>query len=330
MKRREALAAFTLLAVAGPLKAQPAGRIPRVGVLHAGSAKESAAIQREPFERGLREHGWVPGSTVLIEYRYAEGNPGRLPQLAADFARARVDVIVARAPAAIHAARHATATIPIVMSAGTDDPVAEGLAKSLSQPGGNVTGILSLIWELDKKRLELLKEAFPATSRVAVLANPTFNPGRYPKHIAALHESGRSLKVQLQVFEVSRADEIATAFAAIGQGQFDGLLVQGDPQVLDHNRSEIVWMAAKLKLPAVYPWQFFADAGGLMSYGANLPAFHHRSATYVSRILRGAKAGDLPIEQPAKFELAVNVGAAKAQGLTIPQSVLFRADHLIP
>jgi putative ABC transport system substrate-binding protein len=138
------------------------------------------------------------------------------------------------------------------------------------------------------------------------------------------------LKLQLQVFEVRRADEIAGVFGAIGQGQFEALLVQGDPQVLDHNRSEIVAMAAKHKLPAVYPWHFFAEAGGLMSYGTRFSAFHHRSATYVSRILRGAKAGELPIEQPSKYELVVNVGAAKAQGLTIPQSVLIRADHLIP
>jgi putative tryptophan/tyrosine transport system substrate-binding protein len=330
MKRRAAIVVIALLAAtAGGAMAQP-GKVPRIGVLHAGSSKESSTIQREPFERGLREHGWAPGSNVLIDYKYAEGNTARLDELAAALVRSGVDVIVTRAPAAITAARRATSTIPIVMSAGTDDPVAQGLAKSLSQPGGNVTGILTLIWELDKKRLELLKEAFPGISRVAVLANPNFDTSRYGKHVAALHESGRSLNLQLQIFEVRRADEIAKAFEAISRGPFQALLVQGDPQVLDHNRSEVVAMAAKHRLPAVYPWHFFAEAGGLMSYGTSFPAFHHRSATYVSRILRGANAGELPIEQPSKFELIVNVGAARAQGLAIPQSVLFRADHLIP
>jgi putative ABC transport system substrate-binding protein len=330
MKRRAAIVGIAVLAAAASRVMAQSGKIPRVGVLHAGSSNESPTIQREPFERGLREQGWVPGSNVLIDYKYAEGNAGRLDELAAALIRSGVDVIVARAPAAINAARRATATIPIVMSAGTDDPVAGGLVKSLSQPGGNVTGILTLIWELDKKRLELLKEAFPGISRVAVLANPDFDRGRYAKHVAALHDSGRSLKLQLQIFEVRRADEIAVAFTAIGQRQAEALLVQGDPQVLDHNRSEIVAMAAQHRLPAVYPWHFFAEAGGLMSYGTSFSAFHHRAATYVSRILRGAKAGELPIEQPSKYELVVNVGAAKAQGLTIPQSVLFRADRLIP
>lgn len=330
MKRRQAILGIVLLAVASPAIAQQTGKIARVGVLHAGSSKESPAIQREPFERGLREHGWTAGSNLVIDYRYAEGNSARLDELAAALVRAGMDVIVARGPNAISAARRATAKIPIVMSAGTDDPVAAGWVKTLSQPGGNVTGVLTLLWELDKKRLELLKEAFPDVRRVAVLTNPDFDPGRYATHVATLHDSARGLKLQLDIVEVRRPDQIAAAFAGAVHAGAQALLVQGDPLVLDHNRSAIVAMAAKHKLPAVYPWPFFAEAGGLMSYGASFSAFHHRAATYVSRILRGARAGDLPIEQPSQYELVVNMGAAKAQGLTIPQSVLFRADHLIP
>jgi putative ABC transport system substrate-binding protein len=304
-------------------------RTPRVGVLHAGSSKESPAIQREPFERGLRELGWAPGSTVLIEYRYAEGNAAKLPELALDLVRARVDVIVARAPAAISAARQATTTIPIVMSAGTDDPVARGWVKSMSQPGGNVTGLLTLVTELDNKRLELLKETFPRIRRVAVLSNPSLDGDAYARNLATLRANATRLNVTLEIFEIRRLQDLHEAIAAIGRGQFEGLLVRGDPQVIDHHRSAITAMATANRLPAVYPWRFFAEAGGLISYGTNFPGFHHRSATYVSRILRGAKPGALPIEQPSNFELVVNVGAAKALGLLLPPTLLFRADELI-
>ena len=309
--------------------AQQASKLPRVGVLHAGSSKEAVTIQREPFERGLRELGWMPGSNVLVDYRYAEGSAARLAELAVDLVRSRVDVTVARGESAIDAARQATTTIPIVMSARAGDPVADGLVKNLSRPGGNITGITTLVWDLDGKRLELLKEAFPWIRRVAVLANPNFHAGRYEQHVTALQGMARSLTLQLEVFEVTRPEEIAGVFAAIGRARVDALLVRGDPHVLDHNRREVAAMAAKHRLPAIYPWRFFAEAGGLMSYGTSLPGFHHRSATYVSRILRGANPGDLPIEQPTNFELVVNVAAAKAQGLTIPQSVLFRADQVI-
>lgn len=328
-RRKFLLAAGALLTAPLAADAQQAGKIPRVAVLHPGSSKEAPAVQREPFERGLRELGWVPGSNVLIDYRYAEGDSPRLAELALDLVRSKVDVIVARSPAAIHAARRATTSIPIVMSAGGDDPVAEGLVNNMSRPGGNVTGIVSLVFELDSKRLELLKEAFPAIRLVAVLANPNYDPARHQGRIAAIQASARSLKVQIEIFDVRRADEIASAFAAISRAQADALLVQGEPQVLDHNRRQIATIAAKHRLPAIYPWRFFVEAGGLMSYGTSLPGFHHRSATYVSRILRGANPAELAIEQPTQFELVVNVVAAKAQGLTIPQSVLFRADQLI-
>lgn len=329
MKRRAFLTGLGVMAVLSSAQAQKQGKVPRVGVLHAGSSKEPPAAQREPFERGLRELGWVPGSTVLIDYRYAEGNAARLADLAADLVRSGVDVIVARAPVAIHAARKATTTIPIVMSAGGHDPVGDGVAKNLSRPGLNVTGILSLIAELDGKRLELLKETFPRASRVAVLANPNIDAGRYPKNFEVLKEKARSLNLQLQAFDITRADELPGALSAIGQAQVDALLVRGDPEVLDPRRSEIVAVAAKHRLPAVYPWRFFAEVGGLMSYGTSFPGMHHRAASFVSRILKGANAGDLAIEQPTKFDLVVNVKTAKALGLEIPKAVLFRADEII-
>jgi putative ABC transport system substrate-binding protein len=328
MKRRAAIVGIAVLAAtAGRVMAQ-SGKIPRVGVLHAGSSKESATIQREPFERGLRELGWVPGSTVLIDYRYAEGNTSRLSVLAAELVRSKVDVMVARGNAAIDAARWTSATIPIVMSAGSD-PVAEGIVQNLSRPGGNITGLALLTFELDGKRLELLKETFPGIGRVALIANPENEPRGYKGRIADLRADARALKVDLELFEVSQAAELASAFAAISRGRFDGLLVRAEPRLMDQQRHEIAAMAAKLRLPAMYWWRFYAEAGGLMSYGESIPGFHHRSAAYVSRILKGANPADLAIERPSKFELTINLKAAKALGVEIPKAMLFRADELI-
>jgi putative ABC transport system substrate-binding protein len=309
-------------------QAQQNGKVPRVGVLSPGSSKEPVSIQREPFERGLRELGWLPGSTVLIEYRYGEGSAVRMTEMAVDLARSAVDLIVARGVPAIHAARRAAPGIPIVMSAA-EDPVAEGLVSNLSRPGGNITGLSVLAFDLDGKRLELLKESFPGIRRVAIITNPTFEPAAFQNRIAALHASARSLNLSLEVLEVRRAEEIARASAAVGGGKFDALMIRPDPQVIDPHRKELVGIAAKYRIPAIYPWRFFVEAGGLMSYGTSIPAFHHRSATYVSRILKGANPGDLAIEQPTTFELIVNAAAAKAQGLALPQSLLFRADQLI-
>lgn len=329
MKRRQAILGIVLLAAgASRTQAQQARKVPRVGVLHPGTSKEAASLQREPFERGLRELGWVPGSTVLIDYRYAEGNAARLSDLSVDLIRSGVDVIVARSPAAIRAVRLATATIPIVMSAGDEEHLTlEGLVKNLSRPGGNITGIA--VFDLDGKRLEMLKEAFPAASRVAILTNPSFDGDRYEARIAGLQAIARSLNLHIEMFEVTRSDRLAPALASIGQAKADALFVRGDPQVLDPRRAEIVAMAAKLRLPAMYWWRFFPEAGGLMSYGPSISAFHHRAATYVSRILKGANAGDLAIERPTKFDLVVNLKTAKALGVEISKTVLFRADEVI-
>ena len=326
MRRREAIFGIALMG-AGVAMAQ-SRKVPRVAVLHAGSSEEPASVQREPFERGLRELGWTPGTDVMIDYRYAEGNAALIPQLAADLARSTPEVIVARGNASVDAVRRATAVIPIVMSGWNGDPVADGVVKNLHRPGVNLTGI-STFAELDGKRLELLKEAFPTITRVAVIANPTFDAQRYGHHTAALRTTASQLKVEVQHFEVKRKEDIAGAFAAIERARCDALLVRGDPQVLDPNRSEIVAMANKQRLPAMYWWRFFVEAGGVMAYGESIPGFHYRSASYVSRILRGARPADLAIEQPTTFELVVNLKTARALGFELPKPLLFRADAII-
>ena len=304
------------------------GKAPRVGVLHGGNSKEAPSIQREPFEQGLREQGWIPGSSVQIDYRYAEGDPNRLAPLAAELVRSGVDVIVARGNTAIDAARKATSTIPIVMSAWAGDPVSSGLAKSLSRPGGNITGV-RVFAELDSKRLELLKETFPATLRVGVIGNPDFGRGEFAQQMEWLRASARLLKLEVQVFELRRPPDIDIVFAEIARTKLDALLVRGDPIVMDPSRNQIVERIAKRRLPAIYWWPFFVEAGGLMSYGERFSAFHRGAAGYVSRILRGAKPGELPIEQPQEFDLAVNLKTAKQLGLEIPNLVLLRATRVI-
>jgi putative ABC transport system substrate-binding protein len=328
-RRRFLVAIAALLATPLAANAQSTVKPPRVGVLHAGSSNEATSIQREPFERGLGELGWTPGANVLVDYRYAEGNAARLPQLARELVGSDVQVIVARGDAAVRAARDATASIPIVMSAWAGDPVADGIVKSFAQPGGNVTGLAGGTFELDGKRLELLKETFPKITSVAILANPRFEAGRYQEQIAAVQRNARSVKLQAQVFEVTRAEELAKAFDEMRRGRFGALLVRGDPLVLDHHRREIGELAAKYRLPAVYHWPFFVEAGGLMSYGISISALHHRSASYVSRILKGAKPGELPLEQLSELELVINLKAARGLGIEIPKAVLFRATKLI-
>jgi putative ABC transport system substrate-binding protein len=328
--KRLAVTLLVLALLAAPLgaEAQQAGKVPRIGVLNPGSSTESPAVQREPFERGLRELGWTPGSNISIEYRYGEGNVTRLTELAAELVRLGVDAIVARGPVAIRAARQATVTIPIVMSSAAD-PVTDGAVKSLARPGGNVTGIANMVWELDGKRLELLKEVLPQLTRVGVLANPMREPRRYKELATKLLAGARSLSLQVQVFEVTRPEEITRAFAAIDKAQVGALLVLADTQILEPNRAQVVAMTSKQRLPAIYPWRFYVEIGGLMAYATSVPGFHYRSATYVDRILKGAKPADLPVEQPTKFELVVNLKTAKTLGLTIPQSVLARADEVI-
>ncbi len=305
---------------------QQTGKVPRIGVLFSGSSSETSATQREPFERGLRDLGWFPGSNIVIEYRFGEGSQERLETAAAEVARQGMDVFVARANGAVRAAQRASPTIPIVMST-VDDPVASGFVKSLARPGGRITGIANLVSQLDGKRLELLKETIRGLTRVAVLTNPAMSV--YERSVAHRGDIAHNLGLDLREFKVTRPDGIARTFDAIDGAHVGALLVVADTLVLEPNRLQIVDNAAKHRLPTMYPWRFYTEIGGLMSYASDLPASHRRSAVYVDKILKGAKPGDLPVEQPTKFELVINLRTAKTLGLTISPSILLRADQVI-
>lgn len=308
--------------------AQLPSAVPRVGVLSPQNSTEAATLQRIPFEQGLRELGWTPGRDVIIEYRYAEGDLRKLADLAAELVGLRVNVIVARSPPAIRAAQQATAAIPIIMAAGTD-PVREGFVKSLGRPGGNISGLAVFVDDLGAKQLELLKTAVPKLRRVAVLVNPTMSAEQDRPFLAQLNAVARGLKADVAVIEVDRPKNIETAFATIAQGRFDALLVRADPLVLEPHAAEVVRLASAQHLPAMYPWRLYVDAGGLMSYATGLSAFHRRSATYVDKILRGARPESLPIEQPLIYELVINLKTAKALGLEVPSLLLLQANEVI-
>jgi putative ABC transport system substrate-binding protein len=309
-------------AVPRELMAQPAGKVYRIGALSPGYSTEPPTLQREPLEQGLRDLGWIPGSNVVIEYRYAEGKLDRLQPLADELVRLKVDAIIARSDAAALAARKATTTIPIVVSSAAN-PIGSGLVDTLARPGKNVTGIANMSQDLEGKRLELLKEAVPRLARVALLRNP--NMVRGPLDVAA----ARSLGLETQTFDVRSPQDIPEAFAAIDRARFGAILVFADIFILEPNRAHVVALALKYRLPAMYPWQMYVDAGGLMSYAVNIPTFHRRSATFVDKILRGANPAEIPVEVPTRLELVVNLKTAKALGLTIPPSVLARADQVI-
>jgi putative ABC transport system substrate-binding protein len=319
--------ALALALVTAPLTvdAQPAAKVYRIGLLGGSPPTSPGGSPWEGFSQGLRELGYVEGQNILIEGRYYGDRTERLPALAAELVRLKVDVIVAGAPPAPEAAQRATSTIPIVMAVH-QDPVGSGLVASLARPGRNVTGLSVLSPELVGKQLQLLKEAVPGISRVAVLSDPTI-----PLHALLLREAevaARSLKVQLQVLEARAPSDFASAFSAMTKDRAGGLMVFGNLMFFAE-RSRIVELAAQNRLPAIYTVREYAEAGGLMAYGRNLRESYRRAATYVDKILKGAKPGDLPIEQPTKFELVVNLKTAKALGLTIPPSLLLRADQVI-
>ena len=307
-----------------PADAQQPARASRIGFLGT-SSPSTAPHALEAFRQGLRGLGYLEGQNIVVEYRWAQGRQERLSGLAAELVRLNVDVIVAPNTQAALAARAATRTIPIVF-AGVADPVGTGLVASLARPGGNTTGLSFLSPELSAKQLELLKEAVPKTSRVAVLWNPG-NPG-LALTLREAEVAARALGVQVQLLEARGPDEIDSAFLAMTRERADGLLILGDAVFLLH-RTRIVGLAAKSRLPAMYNFKEFVDAGGLMAYAANLADLFRRAAVYVDKILKGAKPGDLPVEQPTRFELVVNLKTARALGLTIPQSVLIRADEVI-
>ena len=322
---RRAFVVGTGALLAAPLAAegQQAAKIARIGYLALNLA--ASPHLHEAFRQGLRDLGYVEGRNVAIEYRDADGKYDRLPALAAELVALKVD-LMAGAYQATLAAKNATKTIPIIMVA-VADPVRIGLIASLVRPGGNITGLaLFAGTEIIGKHLELLKEAVPNLSRVAVLSNPA-----NPMHVLRLREveaAGRSLRVQVQILKAQGPEEFDSAFAAMTRERAGALYVVGDPMFVSHRR-RLPELAAKSRLPAVYELKDYVEAGGLMVYGPSTLDIYRRAATYVDKILKGAKPGDLPVEQPTKFELVINLKTAKALGLTIPPSLLQRADQVI-
>jgi|SRR5712692_10350646 len=312
-----------LLAAPLAVEAQPAAKMPRVGLLGLGSAESSPLF--EALRQGLRERGWVEGQNIAFEDRTTAGHYSRLPDVAAELVRLKVDVIVTWGTTPALAARKATGTIPIVTTSGSD-PVETGLAASLARPGGNVTGLTTSGRELVGKRIELLKETLPGLSRIAVLWNPESRT-----QLGSLRNAeaaAKSLGLHVQPAEVRRPEDLEKAFASIAQKRPEALVLAPSNMFRAH-RARIVALAARHRLPATFWERSYVEAGGLMSYGPDEKAIFRQLANYVDRILKGAKPGDLPIEQPTKFELVINMKTAKALGLTIPPSLLARADEVI-
>jgi putative ABC transport system substrate-binding protein len=308
-------------------KAQQAGKIARIGYLTGTNLAASPRLH-EAFRQGLRDLGYVEGRNLVIEYRSAEGKLERLSALAAELVALKVDVIVAGGRPPALAAKQATSALPIVFAVAAD-PVADGLVTSLARPGGNVTGLSNLAPELVGKRLELLKQAVPGVSRVAVLWQPGARSERTDKDmLKAADVAARTLGVRLQFVEARGPADFDRAFSDMTRARADALTVLPSPMFINERR-RLVDLAAKNRLLAVYPLREYVDAGGLMAYGAHLADLFRRAATYVDKILKGAKPADLPVEQPATFELVINLKTASALGLTIPPSLLGRADEVI-
>jgi putative ABC transport system substrate-binding protein len=327
MNRRTAirrLATF-FLTTASLAQAQQPKKIWRIGFL-AALARTSTPHNTEAFLLGLRELGYLEGQNIIIEYRWADGKFERLPELAADLVRLKVDVIVAVVTQASLAAKNATTTIPIVMI-GVSDPVESGLVASLARPGANITGTSIMAAEIVGKQLGLLNETFPKISRVAALWNPA-NPVFQAAQLREVEVTAKALRVKLQSLEARDPKEIDRAFAAIARERTRALHVLADP-VYTTQRKQIAELAIKHRLPAVSGSTAYAEAGLLMSYGASFPESYHRAATYVDKILKGVRPADIPVERPIKFEFVINLNTAKQIGVTVPQSVLFRADKVI-
>ena len=329
MHRRAFLSTMAGSLLAVPLAAvtaQPREKVPRVGYLTAGSHSDQGRQRRfEAFRQGLRKLGYVEGQNIAIESRLAEGKWDQLPGLAAELVRVKVDVIVTYTTPAARAAKQATGTIPIVV-ATVIDPVGAGLVASLARPGGNITGLSQMVPDLVGKQLEALKEVAPKISRVALLSNPA-----NPAHALAIRDvkvAARSLGLQLQLLEARSPAEIESAFAAMTIDRAGAVIILVDSMLIDH-RTRIADLAARRRLLTVSATIDTAEAGGLMAYGPSVRDMFRRAAAYVDKILKGAKPADLPIEQPTKFELVINLRTARVLGLTIPQSVLLRADQVI-
>jgi putative ABC transport system substrate-binding protein len=327
LSRREFAISFAALALAAPLVslAQPANS-PRIGYLQPVAPQNGTSPALESFRQGLRDLGYVEGKNIQLEIRWGEGKLERMPALATELVRMKVDVIVAVSSPAVLAAKKATATIPIVMPFSSD-PVGDGFATSLARPGGNITGMSLMAPELSAKRLQLLKEVFPKQVRpAAVLWNPDY--AGMAARFKQLQSAAPAMGMNVRSVEIRDSRELERALDALDRDRPDALVLLADP-LTTSQRLRIVEFAAEARLPAIYETSQFVDAGGLMSYGPNFDAMIRHSAIYVDKILKGAKPGDLPIEQPAKFELVINLKTAKALGVAIPQSVLVQADRVI-
>jgi putative tryptophan/tyrosine transport system substrate-binding protein len=314
-----------LLALWLPAEAQQPTKITKIGYL-LSSTPAAAAHVVEAFRQGLRELGYVEGKTVVLELRYGEARAERLPELARELVSLKVDVIVASTDVAIAAVKRETQTIPIVMAISSD-PVGTGFVASLARPGGNITGNSFMSPELSGKRLELLREVVPGLSRLAFLWNPDLRGALFD--YKETEGAASSLGLQLQSVEVVRAEDFDRAFSAITKGRAQALIVPGVNPLAFANRGQIANLAQKNRLPSMYGQSEYVDAGGLMSYGASGPHMHRRAATYVDKILKVRKPADLPVEQPTKIELVINLQTAKQIGLTIPPNVLARADKVL-
>jgi len=328
LQRREFIALLGSAAAApvlSPLagRAQQPGKLPTIGFLGSSTAS-IAAPWTAAFVQRLRELGWIEGRTVAIEYRWAEGRSERSGEIAAEFVRLKVAVIVTSATANVAAVKRATSAIPIVF-ATIADPVGTGIVASLPRPGGNATGLSLQFTDLGSKRLELLREAVPGLRRLAVIVNPG-SPGSMLE-MREVQSTARTLGLEIATSQIRRAQDIAPAFEAL-KSRADALYVCSDA-LLSANRVRIITMALGMRLPAMYPFREYVLAGGLMSYGANHPDLWRRAADYVDKILRGAKPADIPVEQPTKFDLVINLITAKALGLTVPPTLLARANEVI-
>jgi putative tryptophan/tyrosine transport system substrate-binding protein len=322
------LVTLALGLLVAPLAAdgQQATTVHRIGRLIAGNPPAGPDPSLDAFRQGLHDLGYIEGQNLVIEHRSAEGSPEQLPHLAAELARLPVEVLIAQGTTAIRAAQQATSTTPIVMVT-ISDAVAEGFAVSLAQPGRNITGLAGLAPELSQKRLEFLKETVPHLSRVAVLVNPSNRAaGSALDHLTV---ASRKLGLHLHILELRSPDALDDAFPSMTREGAKALLVVPDSLVIDSLPSRIVALAATHRLPAMYPWKMYVEAGGLMSYAQSLPALWQRAAYYVDRILKGTKPADLPVEQPTTFELVINLKTAQALGLTIPPALLLQATEVI-
>jgi len=299
--------------------------MPVIGVLSTSAPGPSSAPFMAALRQGLSEAGYIDGQNLAIEYRWAEDHYDRLPALAADLVGRKVDLIVAGSPPGAFAAKSATSTIPIVFRGG-GDPVGDGLVASLARPGGNLTGVLVLAAEVTAKRLELLSELVPQAGVIALLVNP--NSSSAERVIHYVQQAARAKGVQLSILKASTESEIDAAFASLIEGPAGALLVGADP-FLSGRREQLVALASRHAVPSIYAWREFAASGGLISYGASLTSAFRLLGTYAGKVLKGAKPADLPVQQPTTFELVINLRTARALGLTVPQSMLMKADELI-